>query len=371
MADTSPRHLAVLISGQVRHANVSFFAPNPVLGLSPLQLYVRMRHSMPSPWRAELFLCAERPVSGHPALEHADFAGVWAFNASSQFERLALCLQHVDRHHHRAHDAFLRVRPDMLMLGPLPPSFFPADDPRAVLVKWNRYNPAFIRGDTLREHVICGACDQFCECAQRKYGQVLYHFSDRNDSLGHDRSRGPGHCGLMTDMIFGFGRALLPNVLKVLRFYSGVYDNATAWPRAPWNQPAHCVDAGRMTETGLQRLLDLENVTYVPLALRTALGRQLQPDTPSWASMACMLNWGAQPVRCSAPCEVDSYTTSGKYSSPAHALQLPPFCPMATKGQWAGCNPVSKNWDNCKAPPAATNRTWAYPPPWTGHQSRR
>ena len=97
MADTSPRHLAVLISGQVRHANVSFFAPNPVLGLSPLQLYVRMRHAMPSPWRAELFLCAERPVSGHPALEHADFAGVWAFNASSQFERLALCLQHVDR----------------------------------------------------------------------------------------------------------------------------------------------------------------------------------------------------------------------------------------------------------------------------------
>ena len=160
MADTSPRHLAVLISGQVRHANVSFFSPNPVLGLSPLQLYVRMRHAMPSPWRAELFLCAERPVSGHPALEHADFAGVWAFNASSQFERLALCLQHVDRHHHRAHDAFLRVRPDMLMLGPLPPSFFPADDPRAVLVKWNRYNPAFIRGDTLREHVICGACDR-------------------------------------------------------------------------------------------------------------------------------------------------------------------------------------------------------------------
>ena len=88
MADATPRHLAVLISGQVRHANVSFFAPNPVLGLSPLQLYVRMRHAMPSPWRAELFLCAERPVSGHPALEHADFAGVWAFNASSQFERL-------------------------------------------------------------------------------------------------------------------------------------------------------------------------------------------------------------------------------------------------------------------------------------------
>ena len=43
MADTSRRHLAVLISGQVRHANVSFFSPNPVLGLSPLQLYVRMR----------------------------------------------------------------------------------------------------------------------------------------------------------------------------------------------------------------------------------------------------------------------------------------------------------------------------------------
>jgi hypothetical protein len=35
MADAAPRHLAVLISGQVRHANVSFFSPNPVLGLSP------------------------------------------------------------------------------------------------------------------------------------------------------------------------------------------------------------------------------------------------------------------------------------------------------------------------------------------------
>ena len=49
MADATPQHLAVLISGQVRHANVSFFAPNLVLGLSPLQLYVRMRHAMPSP----------------------------------------------------------------------------------------------------------------------------------------------------------------------------------------------------------------------------------------------------------------------------------------------------------------------------------
>ena len=88
---------------------------------------------------------------------------------------------------------------------------------------------------------------------------------------------------------------------------------------------------------------------------------------PSTASMPSPL-LSHQPTAVPAAAAEDYFLRAVRVR---HALQLPPFCPMATKGQWAGCNPVSKNWDTCKVPPAAANRTWAYPPPWTGHQTRR
>jgi hypothetical protein len=338
-----PLGMAVLISGGMNHANVSFFEPNPVLMLSPMQLYLRLKHTMPSPWAAHLFLCGDQSESMHPALERAGFSGAWSFKAADQFERMLICLTRVEQNHAGVHDAYLRVRPDMLMLGPMPLISL-AENPRTLLVKWNRYNPSFLRQGVMRDELICGMCDQWCECAQRKYGQVLYHFSNRSNVLGTDGSRAPGNCGFMTDTIFGFGRELVPTVLKVLHFYSGVFKNVSAWPRSPKHQPDHCVEAGVMVEIGLHRLFDLENVTYVPLRLRTILARTMQPDMPSWQSVACMLTWGADPVPCSAPCVMPRSNSSAEpwREHKSWAPKLPPHCPMTYKGQNAGCNPVNK-----------------------------
>lgn len=272
----APRNLAIVASGELRG---SLLAPNPVVGLSPLDLFRRLqRIQKPRAWTTRIFACVDRPLNASELM----IAGAWSFAAVSQFDRLEKCLQHVGSHHH----AYLRVRPDLLVLGALPSPLLLRDG-SILYAKYRNYYSQHITSGITRDEVVCGACEQSCECATRKYGS-RFHFL--------------GHCGVISDSVFLFGRKLLPTMRNVLRAYSTASLDETKAPRAPFDQPEHCAAAGNMVELGFQRLLDDANVTFRPLSLRTALTREMQPRTPSYRSVACILSWGAAPVPCSDAC---------------------------------------------------------------------
>lgn len=346
---SQPQHLAVMLSGELRNGASSLVQPNAVVGLSPLELYVRLQRTARWPTRAHLFACFNRPLNITPSVRsmlQPAFASIWAIDASSQFDRLLQCLLLVEARYPGRHSAFLRARPDMLMLGALPSPLFA--DPLSMHVKYRNYNQQHVGQDLMRDHLVCGMCDQWCECATRKYGG-LFHYSNEAGALGTDR---PGHCGVITDTVFLFGRALLPRVRRVLRAYATASLDMSFPPRAPLNQPEHCASAGVMVELGLQRLFDDFNISYRPLALRTALARQLQPDTPSWGSVACQLAWDAPPVPCTTPCVPPHSRVAAAVAfrrkwpgrEAPGAPWMAPHCPMKETGAWAGCNPKQKVW---------------------------
>ena len=314
--ERKPHHvLAVLVCGTVGRAgkHEDPLQVNPALQRSPMQTW----HSLARNTRGSvrIFSCTNAPLAG---LLPVALAGQWVFESQSQFARLLTCLQHVEPDLARPrHTAYLRLRPDSLVLGELPTPLLrePAQD--AVYARWRYYDNAHVRGQ-LRDAMDCGTCDQWCECAQRKYGQVLFK-TNRSD------------CGTLTDRVFLFGGGALPPLLRALRNYSN--PDADHPSRSPLLQSDRCVQAGRMVETGFGRVLEDEGLRLLPLPFRHVLSRELQPDTPSWESKACMLAWGDEPVRCDQPCHDPSWRGNRTHVGPGPFLAS---CP------WRGCNPTNK-----------------------------
>ena len=299
--------LAVVVSGTYVEAGRA----NPVIHRSPAstwRLLLTGNHG-----RRSLFSCTAQPM----VLDVVDFTQQWVFNASSQFARLRQCLLHIERRYPSKHDAFLRLRPDALVLGPLPQPLLP--EPDALYGKIFYSSVSHVR--LTRDQVDCGMCDQHCECLQRKYGQVLFHFAR------------PG-CHLLTDKVFLFGRTVLDRMLAVLaNFSEPVYTHAM---RAKF-LPNACIDAGVMVETGFSRLLELHNVTVRPLGFRTVLERALQPTTPGWSSVACMFTWNhTRAPACNQPC--------GNASDWLSERGLPTYPWLREPAASRGCNAVSRNW---------------------------
>ena len=254
--------LAVVASGQARDYHVS----NPVVGHTPVQSWPLLAPLNHHHGRAlRIFACTDAPLPPGPV----PLAGQWVFDSPSQFSRLLACLELVEPDLARPrHSAYLRLRPDSLVLGRLPPSLLREPEPDAVYVRWRVYSNAHVKQTQLRDSMECGMCDQWCECAQRKYGQVLFHTN--------------GSCGVPTDKVFLFGpNALLP-MARALRNYS--LPDASHPARSPETHSDHCVDAGRMVETGFGRVLEDEGLRLLPLPLRITLNRELQSDVPSWRS---------------------------------------------------------------------------------------
>lgn len=297
--------LALVVSGTLtrtyRHEHP--LKVNSVLGKSPAQSW--------SAIGARVYLCTDAPLPGHAPVA---LAGQWVFASQGQFARLRTCLLLVEPDSFRPmHSAYLRLRPDSLVLGALPVDLLRPLSPNVVYVRWRIYDHGHVRAQ-VRDAMECGVCDQWCECAQRKYGQVLFK------SNGSD-------CGVPTDRVFLFGSGALPPLLRALHNYSN--PDADHPLRSPSSQPHRCAVAGRMIEVGFGRALEDVGLRLLPLSLRHVLAHELQPDTPSWASKACMLDWDAAPMGCSRPCH-------GSMRTPTRS-QL-----GLLTGEWRGCNPVNR-----------------------------
>lgn len=267
--------LAVLIVGEERGLSGR---KNDVIGASPAETWSILHDRS----KARFFACMDRPIEA-PLLTQQ-----WAFDAPSQFARLRDCLLRVESSFPRQHRAFLRIRPDFLAFAP----FRQRIEANAFLGKYYYYPGYLGRGTAIlfRDQVSCGMCDKMCECAQRKYGQILYKFAS-------DTCRWP----IVTDQVFAFGREVLPRMLAVLRNFS---DPASTHPARSPSSEHHCIRAGRMVETGFSRLLEDHAISVGPLSLRGVLERALRADTPGWASVACMLTWAntTSAPRCSDDC---------------------------------------------------------------------
>ena len=302
-----PPPLALVVSGTLTraHRHENPLEVNPVLGRSPAQSWGALG--------ARVYLCTDGPLLGHAPVA---LAGQWAFASQGQFARLLACLRRVEPNPFRPrHSAYLRLRPDSLLLGALPADLLRRPlAPDVVYARWRVYAHGHVRNQ-VRDAMECGVCDQWCECAQRKYGQVLFKTN------GSD-------CGVPTDRVFLFGSGALPSVVRALRNYS--HPEADHPLRSPLLQPHRCAEAGRMIEVGFGRVLEEVGLRLLPLPLRHVLAHELQPDTPSWASKACMLSWGVAPIRCSRPCR--DPTGTGRNNSWMGPLV----------GTWRGCNPVNK-----------------------------
>ena len=297
--------LALVVSGTLTrtHRHEHPLEVNPVLGRSPAQSW--------DAFGARLYLCTDAPLRGRAPVA---LAGQWVFASQGQFARLLACLRRVEPNPFRPrHSAYLRLRPDSLLLGALPADLLLRPlAPDVVYARWRVYNYGHVRNQ-IRDAMECGVCDQWCECAQRKYSQVLFK------SNGSD-------CGVPTDRVFLFGNGALPPLLRALRNYSN--PDADHPLRSPLSQPHRCAEAGRMIEVGFGRALEDVGLWLLPLPLRHVLAHELQPDTPSWASKACMLSWSAAPVGCSRPCH-DTGTLNRSH-------------PGLLTGAWRGCNPVNR-----------------------------
>lgn len=110
---------------------------------------------------------------------------------------------------------------------------------------------------------------------------------------------------------------------------------------------SHSQDAGRMVETGWGNVLADQGLSLRSLPFRTVLSREMQPDTPGWASMACMLTWGKGTVPCNQSC-VDQrspllHATQSRRASISLPGQGP--CVKVLRGTTTlGCNPIDKTW---------------------------
>ena len=174
--------LPVLIAGQERGLSNS---QNEVIRASPAETWsmINAGGDVVQRPKARFFACADRPIEA-PILTQQ-----WVFNASSQFARLHECLLRIEAAFPSQHHAFLRIRPDFLVLAPLRQTI----EVNAFLGKYYYY-PGYLGAATsllTRDQVSCGMCDNMCECAQRKYGQILYTFES-------DKCRWP----IVTDQVF-------------------------------------------------------------------------------------------------------------------------------------------------------------------------
>ena len=301
----TPQPLALVVSGTLArtHRHEDPLKVNPVFGKSPAQSWGAIG--------ARVYLCTNVPLLGRAPIA---LAGRWVFASPGQFARLLACLRRVEPNPFQPmHSAYLRLRPDSLVLGALPTVLLRPFAPDKVYVRWRIYDHGHVRAQ-VRDAMECGVCEQWCECAQRKYSQVLFK------SNGTD-------CGVPTDRIFLFGSGALPSLLRALHNYST--PDADHPLRSPLPQPHRCAVAGRMIEVGFGRALEDAGLRLLPLPLRHVLAHELQPDTPSWASKACMLDWDAAPIGCSRPCR-------GPTGAPTRA-QL-----GLLAGEWRGCNPVDR-----------------------------
>jgi hypothetical protein len=304
-----PLPLALVVSGTLTRArrHEHPLEVNAVLGKSPAQSW-----SVVTVRDAHVYLCTDAPLLRRAPVT---LAGNWVFASHGQFARLLACLRRVEPDPLRPmHSAYLRLRPDSLVLGALPADLRLrplASD--AVYARWRVYAHKHMRNQ-VRDAVECGVCDQWCECAQRKYGQVLFKPN------GSD-------CGVPTDRVFLFGSDALPPLLRALRNYST--PGADHPLRSPLSQPHRCAEAGRMIEVGFGRALEDAGLRLLPLPLRHVLAHELQPHTPGWASKACMLDWGAAPVGCNHPCH-------GPTKTPTRSQ------PGVLVGAWRGCNPADR-----------------------------
>lgn len=282
----APRHsVAVVVSGKITAPQL-----NPVLGLTPdnswLNNLIKRRNSDVHLLR--FFLCTAERVAPPPMVH---WSGSWSFASVSQFDRLLRCLQLVEEHWPKRHSAFLRLRPDALVLGPLPTPLLPS----TVALYGHVYvaKPSTLLRMT-RDQMYCGFCDRQCFCEQRKYGQVLWH------------SPVP-HCSVITDQVFLFSRRVLAAVLRALSNYTNADDMLHPARVADARGP-YCLRAGRMVEVGWSRLVEGEGIPVAPLRLRTLLDRHLQPGSPLWTSRNCILSWDdSKPLPCNGPCVSHEY----------------------------------------------------------------
>jgi|SaaInlV_125m_DNA_1040241.scaffolds.fasta_scaffold07926_3 hypothetical protein len=302
--------LALVVSGTLTrtHRHENPLQVNPVLGKSPAHSWrvVNTRN-------ARVYLCTDAPLLGRAPVT---LAGHWVFASHGQFARLLACLRRVEPNPLQPkHSAYLRLRPDSLVLGALPADLrLRPLAPDALYARWRAYDYVHVRNQ-VRDAMECGVCDQWCECAQRKYGQVLLK------TKGSD-------CGVPTDRVFLFGSGALPSLLRALRDYSNPDPDHPL--RSPVFQPHRCAQAGRMIEVGFGRVLEDAGLRLLPLPLRHVLAHELQPDTPNWASKACMLSWSAAPIGCGRSCH-------GPTSGAPNRSQ-----PGVLVGAWRGCNAVDR-----------------------------
>ena len=199
--------------------------------------------------------------------------------------RLSICFEHLEAKWPGSHDAFLRLRPDSLVLGPLPTPLLPI--PALFGHVYHSRSSKLLH----RDQIHCGQCENFCKCEQNKWGQILWHA--RAD-----------HCAVLTDQVFLFPAMLLPPVRWVLGNYSSSATNEFghfARQRIVAGGP-FCLDAGRMAEIGWSRLLEFTGIPVAPLSFRSVLSRMLQPNTSRRHSVECMLTWGSSAPSCTDRC---------------------------------------------------------------------
>mgnify|MGYP001290864382 CR=1 FL=1 len=262
---------------------------------------------------AHFFACTDKLIIS------SLFKKQWIYNSSSQFERTYHCLLKVENAFPDQHRAFIKIRPDYIILSPL-------QEMISTHVFYGKYYyyPGYMGATTsslTRDQVICGMCDYKCECAQRKYGQILYKFK-------HDDCKWP----IVTDQVFAFGRGLLHKMLNVLKNYS---NPSTSHFSRNSISDKHCIKAGRMVEVGFSRLLEDKLVHVKPFSMRGIIERSLRNNTPVWASSSCMLTWGNSPAPL---CNQSCGTTN-------HFLKTHGFdtIPTLDKSNGLGCNILDRN----------------------------
>lgn len=284
-AEALESSLAVVVAGG-REVN----SRNGVLGVSPSSTWRRLLSRKRTFRTVRFFLCTS---AAQTAVALTWLAGNWSFPAVSQFHRLLLCLQHVEEHWPKRHAAFLRLRPDALVFGPLPRPLLPAGD--GVLYGQVYLAKAPLLQQLMRDEVRCGSCERSCLCELRKYG-------------GGQWQAAAAHCAVITDQTFLFARRLLPAIMHVLTNYSSAHYGHPARARSPQQGLFPCLPAGALVEIGWSRLLEQASIPVAPLRLRTLLDRELQPTTPPWISRKCVSTWDErQAMPCAASCVPDSY----------------------------------------------------------------
>ena len=113
---------------------------NPILQSSPIQTWSLL--SQRTQGVVRIFTCTDAPLA--PS-EHV--AGRWVFESHSQFARLLTCLQFIEPNLAQPrHTSYLRLRPDSLVLGGLPPFVLNRPHPDAVYARWRYYDHSHVRG---------------------------------------------------------------------------------------------------------------------------------------------------------------------------------------------------------------------------------